>query len=459
MLHRFTLLSFSIFLCLTGISQKEFNIWHFGTTAIDFNSGDAVPLPVTSVVSNESTSGICNANGELLFYSNGGNSTLNPTIQGKIWNANHQVMPNGDLQNIAGCESTYQGIIIVPDPANGLNKTSSRYYYMLTIDCLENMIGSAHSNKGLRYTKIDMDLDNGLGDVVEKGIPIVEMPAWTSYSTDKEVLTAMPHANGNDYWILFGHRDSIGRVLLTAGGFSAPSYQAIIPYFLCASPANNKLAVHNVLYDFDPQTGLLSAPQTLAGRNACFSPDGRFLYLKDNSTLRQYDVTAANVSSTAVVLSTSASGRPILAPDHRIYFMGDGNNPIVQRINCPNSGGTSCDFDPSYSLQLTGTVRSGNPNYLQRTFYYPGDPCNEPLAVREEENSGLLAYPNPGSGLFRLRHNYGQLNISITDINGRTITSLSVKSDEQIDLRYLGSGIYFIVPEGSGRIIRFELLN
>ena len=460
MLHYLTLTACLVTAFLSG-AQNEFNVWHFGSTAIDFNSGTAVALPQTSVFSSESTSGICNAQGQLLFYSNGGNSNTYPAVQGRVWNANHQVMPNGLLQNIAGCHSTYQGIIVLPDPANGITKTQTQNYYIITLDCVENMYSSPQENKGLRYTKIDMSLDNGLGDVTQKGIPIVPMPIFGSNATINEVLTAMPHINGQDYWIHFGHSDSVGTVLLTANGFSAPFNQDIDPNKMAASPANNKLAVDNRIYDFNPMTGLLTHLATVSGSSPCFSPSGEFLYMMNGTTLYQYDVTLPDIPGSQTVISTAAAGTPILAPDRRIYFMGDGNNPIRKRINCPNGAGASCGFDPSYQLQLTGTVRNGNPNFLQSTFYYPGNPCTEPMAVTEQELVTLIAWPNPSAGTVRISHPFEVLDLNLTDVRGRNMASLTVKSGEEIDLTSLNSGIYFFVPAGKEAVkpLRLEILN
>ena len=72
---------------LIAVSQKENNIWYFGNRAgLDFNSGTPVNLNNGKLLSIEGCTSICNASGQLLFYSNGM----------KVWNRNHQVMQNGN---------------------------------------------------------------------------------------------------------------------------------------------------------------------------------------------------------------------------------------------------------------------------------------------------------------------------------------------------------------------------
>ena len=57
-------------------------------------------------------------------------------------------------------------------------------------------------SKGLRYTKVNMTLDSGLGDVTEKGILVMPIPVTSFGSTGYETVCAIPHSNGNDFWIV-----------------------------------------------------------------------------------------------------------------------------------------------------------------------------------------------------------------------------------------------------------------
>lgn len=69
---------------ITANAQYE-NVWAFGDSAgINFNTGIPVPI-ITSTNTIEGSASVCDANGQLLFYTEG---TL-------VWDRNHQLMPNG----------------------------------------------------------------------------------------------------------------------------------------------------------------------------------------------------------------------------------------------------------------------------------------------------------------------------------------------------------------------------
>ena len=97
-------------LCLQQLlfAQKEGNIWYFGKNAgIDFNSGVPVALKDGALSTREGCASICNAKGEILFYTDGIS----------VWDRNHKIMPNGTGLN--GDPSSTQSAIIVKKP--GIN--------------------------------------------------------------------------------------------------------------------------------------------------------------------------------------------------------------------------------------------------------------------------------------------------------------------------------------------------
>src|SRR4051812_27117012 len=101
-----TLLLFTIF-CVSA--QKQNNVWYFGSNAgIDFNSGSPVALINGKLSTTEGCSSIADANGSLLFYTDG--ITL--------YNRNHVAMPNGN--GLKGGTSASQSAIIVPLPGSSV---------------------------------------------------------------------------------------------------------------------------------------------------------------------------------------------------------------------------------------------------------------------------------------------------------------------------------------------------
>jgi hypothetical protein len=154
--------------CPTG---KEGNLWLFGDHAgLDFSIGFPV-ITTSQMDSYEASTIVCDDNGQLLFYSDGE----------QVWNKNHELMPavNSPAKKLFGSVSAMQ-IIAVPQPAN-----SSLFYlfYMETSDFF-NAGTLQDTTRRMYYATIDMTLQNGLGDVVEKTKYYLKKRAkkWLRYS-------------------------------------------------------------------------------------------------------------------------------------------------------------------------------------------------------------------------------------------------------------------------------------
>ena len=132
--------------CLQVSGQRENDIWYFGlNAALDFRSGIPIAIPGSEMRSIEGSASICNAAGELLFFTNGK----------KVWDKNNEVMPNGSgLLGGLATSSTHQALI-VPIPEN------PSLYYIFTTD-------ERARNNGIRYSQVDMRLNEGLGDITSK---------------------------------------------------------------------------------------------------------------------------------------------------------------------------------------------------------------------------------------------------------------------------------------------------
>src|SRR5688572_27382027 len=138
------LLCVLLVLSLTAVkAQKEANIWYFGAQAgMDFNGGAPVSLSNGQLYTTEGCASIADANGNLLFYTEGVN----------VYNRLHVTMPNGT--GLMGGTSASQSAMILPVPGN------STQYYIFTVPNT--------ASGGLTYSMVDMTLAGGNGDVTTK---------------------------------------------------------------------------------------------------------------------------------------------------------------------------------------------------------------------------------------------------------------------------------------------------
>lgn len=155
-------ITFFILLIATGASaqyEPQYNVWNFGDGyRLDFNTLPPVLSKTSAILSGASTASICDAGGNLLFYSNGE----------KVWDRTNQVMPNGS--GLLGDIGSFQGVIITPFPGN-----REKYYLFYTDGpAAKHWVGPKGKWDGLHYAVVDMRLRGGLGDIIIKNIGLAD---------------------------------------------------------------------------------------------------------------------------------------------------------------------------------------------------------------------------------------------------------------------------------------------
>lgn len=360
---------------LPSTLHAQSEVWFFGDSAgVDFRSGMPVVLGDGAINAVEGSATISDPRtGMLLFYTDGIT----------VWNRLHTPMPNG--VRLAGHPSSAQSVLIVPDPAD-----ENRYYVFTTDE-----EGYAEPpNTGLHYSVVDMRDDGGLGDVVEKNLPLLAQAS--------EKLVAVAHPGGRHYWVI-AHSLGMNTFyawLVSPGGIGPPvistvgtpqgtadksSGESSVGY-LKASPDGRMLALGcnappiGELYRFDPCSGAVSDPILLDGfpqagpYGVSFSPDNSKLYLtarhgSSQVALHQFDVSSGDpavINRSRTLIDTFAAPEPAalqLAPDGRIYMAVYGRE-WLDVIEQPNLPGQACGYR-SQAVDL-GTSRCwlGLPNAI-----------------------------------------------------------------------------------------------
>jgi gliding motility-associated-like protein len=346
-----------LFCCFWVQAQSPAGIWYFGNKAgLNFNLGpNPVPLFDSQLNTTEGCATLSDEFGNLLFYTDGIS----------VWNKNHLVMNNGS--GLFGNPSSTQSAIIVPMPDDNSK------YYVFTVDQL------GQSN-GLRYSIIDLNLDNGLGDITTKNTLL--------FSPSLEKITSVRHSNGINFWLISHRYNSTQFVVyeITPTGISTPitsnvglninnDTQRTIGY-LKSSPDGQFIAIANAnsnsamqLFNFNNTTGQLNLiSTTTVGINNMgaygleFSSNSKLLYMSvidydtKKSSIFQFDIesqneTVINQSKTLVgefdSTGTNDEGTLAalqLAPNQKIYIARN-KVPSLAAINNPNVIGTGCDFE------------------------------------------------------------------------------------------------------------------
>ncbi len=458
-----------------GHAQMQANIWYFGDHAgLDFNGGAPVSAEGSAVYNvssySEGTAVIADAQGQLLFYTNGE----------VLWNREHQPMPNGE--GLMGNFSATQSSIIVPLPG------SDRYYYVFTVDDYFEH----HLVNGFRYSVVDMCADDGLGDVsspAEKNVLLLD--------TVEEKVAVVRHANGMDYWVLTHklYADSFHAFLLTAAGLQPPivSHVGAVHYgpqgqlkfspdgtrVACASAMHWSPPYYFELFEFDPSTGVASNVRTLQRPNdgaiygTEFSPDGSKLYGVFSTVsplemgLAQYDVLAgggdeAAINQTMTVIFTSGSvtlKALQIGPDGRIYMPGvDWNLHVVLS---PNGSGEDCGF--SYAaVPLNNAVSKGLPSfvagldYSSTTVECGAGPIGYETQLAAGPDPNVIYDPWQRVLTIELPIRWGTGSVTVRDPSGRLLkrTVVGGQSAIRMSASDLASGIYLLSFTRTGDGVR-----
>lgn len=419
-----------ILLPLAVEAQKENYIWYFGDSmGLDFNSG--IPVPVSSsMYTSEGCASICDGNGRLLFYTNGID----------VWNKKHTIMPGG--HSIGGDYDDAQSALILQLPGK------SNIYYIFTNDKYH-----------IAYSIVDMNADNGNGDIIRKDVTIMRNP--------NEGLAAALHCNGRDHWVvaqslnnnrfcafLFNSKGLQPTPVITEAGATPLSSFGMIKF----SPQSDKVAILKDLdrevYQFDRKSGKLgksifSIRYSVNGRDFLlnygfeFSPDGNKLYFSGwGPHLFQFDLTAGD--STAILNSRYGIHTDwpyqwaiALGPDNRLYVTVDKH--YIDVIKNPNAKGTACNYtekaiylgDKQALIGLPNFPAGGN-SISAHTVYDISTRCNSQtvqLSIKDTSNVDSVKWfiTNTNGSYIYNSGKWGN-NVVLPDAGKYYITLLSFSS-------------------------------
>ena len=453
------------FLASLGFCQLRDKNWCFSDSCgITFSDSSATfsPSVLTGYLSDdwaECNASISDENGNLLFYTNGV----------YVWDRNNELMPDGTglYSNI----SVTQGALIIPKPLD------STHYYIFTL--------YQHPDyHGLYYSTIDMNLNNGYGDIV---------PGSKNKKLDTiniaEKLTAVRHANGRDWWVIHQelHTNRYYIYLVSPDTIVLSSVQEIgTSIFHCCDYGETNFSQDGQklvsaaypgtinLFDFDRCTGMISnfidlsdddEPSTYGDS---FSPDGSKLYVSSFKNLYQFDLSAPNILLSKQLIwenpyydTDVSSGYGLeqhqLGPDGKIYFVLANMTPTIVDtfideslcvINKPNELGAACNFVPDQFYlegKYAGAGLPNSPNYNLGAVL--GSNCDTLFnsAQSVERYVEPFLFPNPAKDYIMLHTIKLHSMIKVFNFIGKKVIQVTAENQNMsIDISSLSNGIYIV---------------
>ena len=440
----------------------------YGMTRIDFNQDTLFAEKVEGVQFDVDATNVSwsDGAGDFQWFSNGC----------VILNKDFEIMENGDSINAGEYHDGYcnhgyivfQGAVTLPRPGND----SEQYLFHVW---LEELPGSFHDAQKLLFTHIDMTGDGGLGVVMDKNQTVVHDTIAFGQ------LTAVKHANGEDWWLVMPENSTNGyyKILLDGEGPEVHGKQNIgtvqdkrdwggqavfSPDGSCYFRADGWSGIE--VMDFDRCSGTLYNARHIAlpfeeGHlvGAAISPNSRYAYVSSAYELVQYDLWADDIAATADTVGIYdgfQSWLPAyffmmqLGPDGRIYMTtGNGTN-VLHVIQNPDEAGDSCNFE-QHAVTLPPYYGFAGPNFPNyRLGAVPPGHCDSvTVAVEEAELPGIEAWPNPASTrLYISGAINGKGHLTLYDQLGRAVYKhrfTEKESTHEINVENWNPGIYHCV--------------
>jgi hypothetical protein len=356
-------LSFLLCVSVYTYAQKENNIFYFGhEMGLDFNSGKP-RLIKGALSSSEAAASICDESGRLLFYSDGNT----------VWNRAHQEMPRGKKILGGGIwpngqigNSATQGVVIVR------SLQDRNQYYLFTLNSYERVKGSYPGY--LRYSIIDMRLQDGMGDVVSSKKNIILDTACS----EKMIVT---QGEGCYYWLVtrkihspyfycykiddkgIAKKPVISKSSIAADRYwgemkVAPNGKFIAAIYTQFTPPGAWLEFNY----FDKKTGKITRSEVMETFSTLNSMKSYGLEFSGNSTmlyafmgdLFQYNLAflpnIQDIARRKVWLGRFPISGMRMAPDHKIYISAHYKGELAA-IREPDKQGTACGLD-WHAIQL-----------------------------------------------------------------------------------------------------------
>jgi hypothetical protein len=411
---------------------------YYGGMLVDFNR---TPLDIRfnhTGLTIEDAATMSDRDGKLQFYSNGC----------EIYNHRYELMENGDSINSPGyvfdgtCPyrngyNTYAGMMPLPVPGQEGRYVLFHLRFGQPKPPLLNPPPPLYHPDGLLCTEIDMGLNGGAGAVTRKNLPLQK-------DTFCDVLTAVRHGNGRDWWLAAPTlaSDTVYLSLLTPQGIEGPFVRRAPPAlpgragepsreaavfspdgarFARASTNGGGLAQ---LFSFDRCAGEFSCPlqlafpgDTVTAIGAAFSPSGQFLYVSTGLKLYQFDCAAKDVQASKTFIARYDGYKNVFAttffqqqlgPDGKIYMSCTNGTRSVHVVESPDAKGAACGFrqrgieTPAYY----GFSLPRFPNF--RLYDLRASPCDSlgidapSGAAYQARAEGLRVFPNPATGAVRV---------------------------------------------------------
>lgn len=474
-----------------GIAQYNNKVWVIGYNPLEIKF--KIDSSYNDTLADTEMHAICglsniNESENMLFMSNG----FHVYDYGGILMENGKyIVPPKYVDNSPDYSLLAQQTIILPK--------KDYQYYLFSWGISDMNYDKAQINGGwyiydvLTYSLVDLSYNNGKGKVISKLNYLLNDP---NDSLSISQMSAVRHANGRDWWLVKPHfsHHKFFTFLVTPSGIVPQQVQE----FEDTKMLNGVLGQSNFSLDgslyaitceynpdhttqinyFDRCSGKMtpyktikwtydsSAQTYLKVGGVCFSPNNQYVYLINNLSIQQYDLTNDERIELNVDSSINPMGNTVAynGYDGKIYianFQTQINKlSIITNPNVKGIGANYCQL-----CYVTKNSRAASPPNMPN--YELGklvdSPCDTIGKVYSED---VVMYPNPASDnitVFVPSEVKTNIGIYLYNTMGQAVLHEQQVSDDRqkiyLNLKHLAKGVYNLKIEAEGKLYIRKLIK
>ncbi|WP_299246484.1 BspA family leucine-rich repeat surface protein [uncultured Aquimarina sp.] len=409
------------------------------------------------------------------IINDGGLGCVNPVIT--LLGDDPQIIEKGDTYTELGAEVTYGATLTINSTSVNTNQVSS---YTVTYDAT-NMVSGATATQVTRTVDIVdttapvITLNGANPQTIELGAGYTELGATTDDGSSVSINASDFVDAVGSYTIYYDATDAAGNVAVQVTR-TVNVVDTTNPTVVCQNitvqlddTGNASITAGMIDNGSTDLSGIASLTIDITDFDCTNIGDNVVVLTvtdaNGNSDMCMAIITVIDTIDPEFDAATVPTDMEVIFDSGNMYTLGDFTSGVVVTDNCDTNRtalATIITQNPvpgtllgvgDHVIILTATDENAN----EQTTTFTITVTDAILSVGENREEVFTLYPNPAKDQVWITRLNGEAQVTLLDINGRTLRTAKVVSDQAVSTRDLSEGVYLITIEQDGihQTIRF----